>query len=67
MILISSTEVERKIAQNTFISWEKTKYLIFTVALYCISGPTYSITPSFGDNRTVFDTLITPIVYILIT
>jgi len=49
MILISSSKLERKIAENALTAWGKTKYIIVYFALFSIS-PIYILAPSFGPK-----------------
>lgn len=70
MILISSSKLEQHLAQNSLSSWEKTKYIILTTALYSFSGPIYILTPSFGSKPPVWDVLfsfLSSIAAVLIT
>ncbi|MDP2278018.1 MAG: hypothetical protein Q8K51_07330 [Nitrospirota bacterium] len=58
MILISSIKLEQKIAQKALTSWEKTKYIIITTALYSFTTPIYVLTPSFGTKPPIGDALV---------
>jgi hypothetical protein len=58
MILISSSELERQIAENALTSWEKTKYIILITAMYCLNGPIYILAPSFGSKPPLGNSLV---------
>ena len=70
MILISSLKLERKIAEDALSSWEKTKYIILTSAIYVFTGPAYVLTPSFGPKPPYWDapfSVLTSTLSVLIT
>ncbi len=58
MILLSSTKLEQKIAQKALTSWEKTKYIILTTAMYSFTTPIYILTPSFGPKPPTGDAFV---------
>jgi len=51
MILFSSKKLRTALANDSLDSWAKTKYLIFIIAMYGMSGPFYWFAPSFGQRQ----------------
>jgi len=50
MILFSSKKLEKVAAQGILTSWEKTKYLVFIIILFSLSGPIYLVSPHYGSQ-----------------
>jgi hypothetical protein len=58
MTLFSSDRLESALSENSLSSWVKTKYFIFIIAAYSMSGPFYFLRPVFGAKQTLLYSLL---------
>jgi hypothetical protein len=65
MILFSSKKLEKYVAQGILDSWEKTKYLVFLIILFSLTGPIYLVSPRYGSQIPKLNILILVITWFL--
>ena len=65
MILFSSKKLEKYLAQGILDSWERTKYLVFIIILFSLTGPIYLVSPRYGSQIPKLNILILIITWFL--
>jgi hypothetical protein len=51
MIIFSSEKLQKVLANDSLDSWGKAKYIIFVIAMYCMSAPFHWFLPEFGPKK----------------